>query len=102
MDGGRTGGDPAEKLHDHLCHVLEVVDAHCQQSGKVEQDIEQVVRLLHPEEVLQQGQMARTGDGQELGYALDKAQDGRHQVCHDQGTSGCKKSYQHYIITRPG
>ena len=80
---GEHGGDAPEELQNHAQHVLEIVDAHRQQCGEVEQDVEQLVGLLHAEEVLEQGQVARTGDGQEFGHPLDQAENGGHEIGHD-------------------
>ena len=44
----------------------------------MEQDIIQVIHLFKAEKMLQQGQMARTGNGQELRHALYEAKKDRH------------------------
>ena len=49
----------------------------------MEQDVKQLVGLRHSEKVLKQSQVARAGDGQKFGHALDEAQDGGHEVGQD-------------------
>ena len=49
----------------------------------MEQDVQQLVRLLHTEEVLEQGEMARAGDGQKFSHSLDQAENGGHEIGHD-------------------
>ena len=75
---GKKRGQTPEKLRNHLYHILKIVDAYGHQGGKVEQDVKEIVRLFHAEEVLEQGQVPGAGDGQKLSHALDKAQNGRH------------------------
>ena len=77
---GKQVGEEGEKLHNHLPDVPPVDHAHRQQGGKVEQDIEQLVGLLHAEEVLEQGEVPRAGDGQKFGHALNKAQNCGHEI----------------------
>ena len=53
----------------------------------MEQNVEQVVRLRHAQEVLEQGQMPGAGDRQKFSDALDHAQDDGHDVRHSADTS---------------
>ena len=78
--GDEQGADPQEKLCDHLPYIAPIIDKHGDQSGEVEQDVEQVIRLRHPKKVLEQGQVPGTGNGQKFSDALDDPQDGGHQI----------------------
>ena len=77
---GKKSRDPSKKLNDHFHYILEVVDAHSQQSGKVEQHVEQIIWLRQAKKMLKQGQVPRAGDRQELSYALDKPQNSGHRI----------------------
>ena len=80
---GEQVDEKAEKLQNHLPDVLPVDHAHRQQGGEVEQDVKQLVWFGHSEKMLKQSQVARAGDGQKFGHALDEAQDGGHEVGQD-------------------
>ena len=74
-----------EKLLHHADDVVPVVDEHGDQRAQVEHHIQKQVGFLsglQAKEVLQQGQMAGAGDGQELRNALDKAQERRIKIIH--------------------
>ena len=62
----------------------------------MEEDIEQGIRLLEAEKVLEQGQVAGAGDGQEFGHALDKAQDGGEHVRQNSVPPNGKTENGHY------
>lgn len=63
VPGDEQGAGPQKELHDHLPYIVPVIDEHSNQGGEVEQDVEQVIRLRHPKEVLEQGQVPGTGNG---------------------------------------
>ena len=69
--------DPAEELHHHRLDVGPVSYKHCKQCPQVKQDAEK--DIVHPinaqvEQVLGNGQMAGTGNGQKFRHALDQSQ----------------------------
>ena len=75
--------DAQEKFPDHVDDVLPVVDAHRDQGGKVQEHREKHLGLLHVfhgEEVLEQGQVARAGDGQEFRDPLQDPHQDRHPI----------------------
>ena len=55
---GEQVSKEAEKLHNHLPNVPPVDYKHRQQGGEMEQDVKQLIRLLHAEEVLKQREVA--------------------------------------------
>ena len=69
--------DAVDQLHDHVPDILPVGREHCHQGSQVQQHVKKVRRRRNArlaQEVLRNGQMAGTGDGQELRQALDQAQ----------------------------
>ena len=71
------GHIPAEELHHHRLDVGPVSYKHCKQCPQVKQDAEK--DIVHPinaqvEQILGNGQMAGTGNGQKFRHALDQSQ----------------------------
>ena len=67
-----------EKFPDHILDIGPVGNKHGDQRAQVQQDVKGVVRAaldLQSQQVLRNGQMARTGDRQEFCHALDHAQE---------------------------
>lgn len=78
--------DSQEKLPDHIHNILPVVDAYGHQCSKMEQHRKEEVgllRILSAEKILEQGQVAGAGNGQELRHALKKAHGNGKQVTHN-------------------
>ena len=70
--------DAPEKLQDHIPDVAPVGGEHRQQSAQVQQYVEKLRDVRgagHAQQMLRDGQVAGAGNGQELRYALDEAQE---------------------------
>ena len=68
-----------DQLFQQAQDVLPVVDENGNEGAQVQQHIEKQVAVgrRHAKEVLEQGQVAGAGDGQELRHTLDQPQENR-------------------------
>ncbi len=99
--GGRPGGALAadllahlEKLQDHALDVLPVIDEDCDQCAEMEQHVKEHARIRQAEEVLEQGQVSGTGNGQKLRQSLNQSEKDRGQKIH----TGSSFSYSGYYM----
>lgn len=79
---------PAERRQHHAEEVLPEQDQHRDQGADVEHEVEGERVPLDGQEVLEQHQVPGGGDGQELGEALQRAEEQRHEEEGHRGLAG--------------
>ena len=85
MRSGRLYREGEIKAWSHVQPVLVEVGHQGHQGADVEEDVKAQAGLGHLQIVLQEGQVAGAGNGQEFGNTLDHAEQEGHEGVHNGG-----------------